>query len=57
YFKKAVSNYANNKEFSSQIKKGWEVFNKYYTKIDDCPLYTAALILYPNRRIKYIRAN
>lgn len=57
YFEKALSDYADDKEFSSRIRKGWEAFDKYYTKTDDCPLYAAALILHPNRRIKYIHAN
>ena len=51
------SKYASNKEFSSRIKKGWEIFNKYYSKTDNSPFYTAALILHPNRCIKYIKAN
>ncbi|OCK94252.1 uncharacterized protein K441DRAFT_561832, partial [Cenococcum geophilum 1.58] len=49
--------YASNKEFSSWIKKGWETFNKYYSKIDNLPFYAIALIFYPNRYIKYIKAN
>ena len=51
------SDYAPNKEFCSRIKRGWEVFDKYYSKTDESPLYAAALILHPNRRTKYIRAN
>lgn len=57
YFEKALSNHADDKEFSSRIQKGWEAFDKYYSKTDDCPLYAAALILHPSRRTKYIRAN
>ena len=57
YFEKALSNHADDKEFSSRIQKGWEAFDKYYSKTDDCPLYAAALILHPSRRAKYIRAN
>ena len=33
------------------------MFNKYYSKTDDLPLYATALILYLNRYIKYIKAN
>ena len=57
HFEKALSDHASNKEFSSRINKRWETFNKYYSKIDDSPLYTATLILHLNRRTKYIRAN
>jgi hypothetical protein len=46
--------YISNKEFSFRIRKGWEIFDKYYSKIDDSFFYAAALIFYPNRRTKYI---
>jgi hypothetical protein len=51
------SEHASDKEFSSRIRNGWEIFDKYYSKTDDSPLYAAALILHPNRRTKYIEAN
>ena len=51
------SRHASNKDFASWIKKGQDVFNKYYGKTDISPLYAAALILHPNRRTKYIKAN
>ena len=51
------SRHASDKDFASQIKKGWDVFDKYYGKTDISPLYAAALILHPNRRTKYIKAN
>ncbi|OCK94835.1 uncharacterized protein K441DRAFT_559189, partial [Cenococcum geophilum 1.58] len=34
-----------------------KVFNKYYLKSDKSPLYAIAIILYPKRCIRYIRAN
>jgi hypothetical protein len=49
--------YSSDKELSSRIQRGWDVFDKYYSKSDDSPLYAAALILHPNRRTRYIRAN
>ena len=51
------SKHASNKDFASWIKKGWDVFDKYYRKTDISPLYAAALILYSNRHTKYIKAN
>lgn len=33
------------------------MFDKYYDKTDESPLYASALILHPNCRAKYIRAN
>jgi hypothetical protein len=44
-------------EFSTRIKNAWEVFDKYYSKTEDSVLYAAALILHPEHRIAYIRAN
>jgi len=40
-----------------EFKRDREAFNKYYTKMDNCPLYAAALILYLNCYIKYIYIN
>ena len=51
------SRHASDKDFASWIKKGWDVFDKYYGKTDISPLYAAALILHSNRRTKYIEAN
>jgi hypothetical protein len=33
------------------------VFDKYYAKTDDTPLYAAALILHPSHRLKYLEYN
>ncbi len=33
------------------------MFDKYYLKSDESPLYAAAIILHPERRTRYIRAN
>jgi len=49
--------FRSNKDFTSWIQKGWDVFDLYYSRIDVTPLYTAALILYPSRRIEYIKTN
>ena len=49
--------YKSDKEFCGRIKNGWEIFDKYYSKTDESPLYAAALILHPTRRTKYIRYN
>ena len=49
--------YASNKDFISQIKKGYNIFNKYYTKTNDSPLYAAALILNPIYNKEYIKKN
>jgi hypothetical protein len=49
--------FRSDKDFASRIKKGWEVFDKYYSRTDATPLYTTAFILHPSRRTQYIAAN
>lgn len=49
--------FASDREFCARIQNGWDIFDKYYSKSDESPLYAAALILHPARRIKYIQAN
>ena len=36
---------------------GWFVLNKYYILTDETPAYTAALLLDPSKRLKYIQHN
>ncbi|EED18012.1 hypothetical protein TSTA_117840 [Talaromyces stipitatus ATCC 10500] len=57
YFENYLLNFIADKEFSLRIQKGWDTFDKYYSKIDESPLYAAARILHLNRRTKYICAN
>jgi hypothetical protein len=49
--------FRSNKDFASRIQKGWDIFDTYYSRTDVTPLYTAALILHPARRTKYIKTN
>jgi hypothetical protein len=39
------------------IEMGWFIINKYYNRTDEVPVYAAALLLDPSRRIAYIRKN
>lgn len=39
------------------IEMGWFVLNKYYTMTEDVPVYAAALLLDPSKRLKYIKQN
>jgi hypothetical protein len=39
------------------IEMGWFVLNKYYTMSDDVPVYAAALLLDPSKRMAYIHQN
>ncbi len=36
---------------------GWFVLAKYYYKTDETPVYSAALLLHPSKRLKYLRQN
>lgn len=36
---------------------GWFVLNKYYALTDETPVYAAALLLDPSKRLKYIQRN
>ncbi|KAG6996750.1 hypothetical protein FocnCong_v014989 [Fusarium oxysporum f. sp. conglutinans] len=39
------------------IEMGWFVLDKYYTMTEDVPVYTAALLLDPSKRLAYIQKN
>ncbi|OWT42391.1 hypothetical protein VFPPC_18318 [Pochonia chlamydosporia 170] len=39
------------------VDMGWFVLNKYYILTDETPAYTAALLLDPSKRLKYIQHN
>ncbi|KJZ70150.1 hypothetical protein HIM_10457 [Hirsutella minnesotensis 3608] len=56
-FDEALVSYKSDSELSSRIQRGWEVFDKYYSKTETSPYYAAALILHPSYRTTYIQAN
>ncbi|XP_044714483.1 uncharacterized protein HRG_11950 [Hirsutella rhossiliensis] len=56
-FDEALVSYKSDTELSFRIKRGWEVFDKYYSKTEASPYYAAALILHPSYRTTYIQAN
>lgn len=35
------------------IKNGWKKLNDYYTRIDETPLYYAAIALHPEMKMRY----
>ena len=39
------------------IEMGWFVLNKYYTMTEDVPVYAAALLLDPSKRLAYLEKN
>jgi hypothetical protein len=39
------------------IEMGWFILNKYYTMTEDVPVYAAALLLDPSKRVAYIKQN
>lgn len=42
-------------QLREKIDKSWEVFDKYYMKTEETPIYVAAIILHPSRRTEYIK--
>lgn len=44
-------------QMRANILKSWRVFDKYFAKTVDAPVYAAALILHPSRRVHYITQN
>ena len=44
-----------NKDITSRIQQAVKKFEDYYRKTDNSPLYAAALILHPKRRMKYAK--
>lgn len=46
-YKKLVSEIPNAEHFRININLGWEKLNKYYSRLDEMPIYYMALVLYP----------
>lgn len=40
--------------FRLSVLNAWQVLNKYYTKLGESPLYTAAVILHPGRGLRWL---
>ncbi|KAH7394698.1 hypothetical protein BKA66DRAFT_546853 [Pyrenochaeta sp. MPI-SDFR-AT-0127] len=49
------SEYKQNKDLAARIQVCWEKYTEYYNRTEDSPLYAAALILNPSRRLAYIK--
>jgi len=49
------SEYKQNKDLAARIQICWEKYTEYYNRTEDSPLYAAALILNPSRRLAYIK--
>jgi hypothetical protein len=39
------------------IEMGWFIIDKYYNRTDEVPVYAAALLLDPSRRIAHLQKN
>jgi hypothetical protein len=57
HYELSKQKFANNKHLIDSIEMGWVVMETYYTKSDSTPVYATALLLHPERRLKYIQAN
>lgn len=49
--------YSDNQRLINSIHMGWFVLDKYYFKTNETPVYSAALLLHPSKRLKYLRQN
>ncbi|KAL3955852.1 hypothetical protein ACCO45_009871 [Purpureocillium lilacinum] len=57
HFEDAKKTYRSNHRLIHSIHMGWFVLDKYYFKTDETPVYSAALLLHPSKRLKYLRQN
>ncbi|KAK9443900.1 transposase-like protein [Metarhizium brunneum] len=57
HFEDAKETYSDNQRLINSIHMGWFVLDKYYFKTDETPVYSAALLLHPSKRLKYLRQN
>ena len=46
----------NNRAMAARVLAGWYKFDRYYKATDDNPIYVAAILLHPNRRVSYLKA-
>lgn len=51
---KAEARHANNRALLTAIINCHYVFDKYYKLIDETAIYTAAILLHPQRRLNYL---
>lgn len=54
HFEQSRAKHANNPLFLQSIGTAWYVFDKYYLKVDESPLPTAAILLHPSQRKQYM---
>ena len=55
HYDKSFKRYS--KSFQPNILRNWQIFDKYYTKIEAVSIYAATFIFYPSRRLNYIKKN
>jgi hypothetical protein len=48
---------ANSKAFWVAIEHAWAKADDYYTKLDDSPVYTAAMLFDPRGKLEYLKVN
>lgn len=57
HYEQAKEDHSEDIQMIKAVEMGWFVLNKYYTMSEDVPVYAAALLLDPSRRLAYIRQN
>lgn len=57
HYEQAKEKYGDDNRMIKAIEMGWFVLDKYYAITEDIPVYAAALLLDPTKRLAYIHQN
>jgi hypothetical protein len=61
HYEKSKTHYSQSSHYDSRmirvIQMGWFVLDKYYNLTEEAPVYAAALLLDPSRRVAYLQKN
>ena len=45
--------FANDTHFKASINLGWKKLDEYYTKLDESPIFCAAVVLHPRQKWRW----
>lgn len=57
HYERSFQLYEKQPPLRARVLRSWEVFDKYYAKTEEVPVYATALILHPARRLGYLKQN
>jgi hypothetical protein len=55
HLSKARERWAGNKSFTAAIMMCWYAFDKWFLATEESPVYAAAILLHPSRRLRYLQ--